>query len=762
MAKVTDQLPANRVSVKQTSVATRVDERPFQQQQQSQLRRYVQANSALLEDAELALDNLTHQEIQLIKETENIFKQQVDYMKQIDRLRDHIPNMKQINDDTKRLASLVDSSYVLVGDVCSKFRRIDLAKERLEDSLSKIGDILDLKTCRNGLINAMQASNYEEAAMHIKRFLSIDQDELQKTITIICGDQTAYWPHQTMSQLLMNLDDDEPQVSTVQPQTQAATIAITPVTSQKKQISLDPRSINLSLRELGEARIKLLQLCQENMARAIKEENTKDIERFFKIFPMLNEHQDGLRRYSEYLKIKIINERVRETLESERLNQADKLAALYESIAKLIDLHQPLIETYYGPGHLIVVIKNVQNECDRLSRKVLEEFRNTTNLRAVAKIVRSSSLPMMTQSLGAQNRGQQNATNQLNLYPSKLDPRNVDKILNEISLIVSRTEVYLSFIVQRIREDIDSRSENEAQKKANQVELYNMIFYECELNHLAQEVGGIYVMLEQFYLNESSKKAITMDQIDIDPSYSCLISSMLDDIFFIIKKCAKRAVSTKSNEVFCAIINHCVTLLESTFCQVLEDRLKNQQYYTSFSTKNLDFSQAYNAIQSGRYLQSTNDQEKSNAQYFSALNNLEKACDYMKTLRGILDVDVRKLKPSILVLDAKQNQLDKSIACLNEMTQLVSRFTSIINLSLYHLFNTSLRSRIRTELKLVMDENPDLTSIVTSNLNEMTSLAKSLLKKVDGCLESSLLPENYAKLISITNDFLSSTLKANK
>uniref|UniRef100_A0A6G1SN13 Conserved oligomeric Golgi complex subunit 4 n=1 Tax=Aceria tosichella TaxID=561515 RepID=A0A6G1SN13_9ACAR len=719
-----------------------------------ELRKFLQPSPALLEDAELALNNLAHQELLLVKETENLFKRQVDYIKQIDNLRDHIPNMEQINGNTKRLGSLVESAHVLVGDVCSKFRQIDLAKARLEDCLSKIGDILDLKTCRNGMAKAMQSNNYEEAAMHIKRFLSIDQKELQKTINIIIfGDQTSYWPLDKTN-LLSNLDDDE----TPQPNTNQSNVQEVAQPSNRNQNSLDPRSINEALRELAEARVKLLNLCQENMARAIQEENATVIERFFKIFPMLNEHQDGLQRYSEYLKNKVVSQRVGEVLQSKEVNHADKLAALYESVAKLIDLHQPLVETYYGPGHLIVVIKVIQKECDRVSRKILEEFRNETKLQTVAKIVRSSSLQSINQNLTPKQ-----TTNQLNLAPSKLDPRTVDKILNEISLIVSRSEVYLSFIVQRIKDDNQSKSENEAQKRLNQVELYNMIFYECELNHLAQEVGGIYVMLEQFYLNESSKKAIVMDQIDIDPSYSCLISSMLDDIFFIIKKCTKRAVSTKSNEVFCAIINHCVTLLESTFCQVLEERLKNQQYYTSFSAKNLDFSQAYNAIQSGRYLQSTNDQEKSNAQYFSALNNLEKACDYMKTLRGILDVDVKKLKPSILVLDSNHdNQLQKAVACLNEMTQLVSRFSSIINSSLYHLFNTSLRNRIKTEAKVVMDENPDLTAIVSSSTDELTSLTKSVIKTVDPCLERSLLPENYARLVSITNDFLSSTLKTLK
>lgn len=737
------------------STPAKVEPRPlFDAGQDS--RKYVQASTSLLEDAELALSNLNHQELQLIKETESLFKQQVDFIKQIDLLRQHTPRMANINQDTKQLSSLVDSSHELVEEVCSKFRRIDLAKVRLDDSLAKISDILDLRTCRNGMMSAMHSNNYEEAAMHIKRYLSIDQAELQKTIKVISGDATTFNSQQKMSRLLMDLETDEEQAPQTQPTIGTAR-------------SFDLCIMNSALNELDEAKRKLLLLCQENMSKAIKEGNTRDIERFFKIFPMIEEHQDGLQRYSEYLQTKLLNEQLKETLRSKEMNQADKLAALYENIAKMIDIHQPLVETYYGPGHLLVVIKIVQRECDRLSRMILEEFRNVTNLQSVAKIVRSSSLQTMSTNLtaavgGQQQQHQQLATAaQLNLNPSKLDPRTVDKILNEISVIVSRSEVYLSFIVQRIKDDIQSKAENDAQRSASLVELYNMIFYDCELNHLVQEVGGIYVMLEQFYLNESSKKAIVMDQIDIDPSHSCLISSMLDDIFFIIKKCTKRAVSTKSNEVFCAIINHCVTLLESTFCQLLEDRLKNQQYYTSFSTKNLDFSQAYNAIQSGRYLQSANDQEKSNAQYFSALNNLDKACDYIKTLRSILDVDIKKLKPSIVVLDNKHdNQLEKAVACLNEMSQLVGKFTSVINSSLYQLFNTSLRSRIRTELKVVMDENPDLTTIVACNPNEHQSLTRSLLKAADDNLEKSLLPENYSRLLSITGDFLASTLKTIK
>lgn len=712
---------------------------------------YVNASQSLLEDAELALNNLSHQEVQLIKDTEELLKQQVNYMVNIDELRKHIPNMKSIKDDTKSLSNLVDSSYMLVEDVCGKFRRIDLAKSRLEDSLSKLGDILDLKTCRDGVMKSMEAENYEETAVHIKRFLSIDQVQLQKTLSIICDCkrlQHSRWPQSNI--MTSNLD---------QPVKESHSSLL-----DESGTAIDPKLMNLALKELETAKSQLLKLCQDYMTKAIQENNVRDIERFFKIFPILGEHLDGLLRYSEYLKSKIITTQLDQTLNSKDIDRADKLSALFEAIAKLIDSHQPLIETYYGPGHLIIVIRVLQRECDRQSRKILEEFRNETNLQQVAKIVRQSThLPIITHNPQSGPNNPQD-TSGLNLtLNTALDPRNVDKILNEISMIISRSEVYLSFITKRVQDDIDSRAENELQKKTIRVELYNMINLECELNHLVQEVGGIYVMLEQFYLNESSKKAIMMDQIDFDPSNdSCLISSMLDDIFFIIKKCTKRALATRSNEVFCAIINHCVTLLEATFCQILEDRLRNQQYYTSFSAKNLDFSQAYNALQSGRYLQSVSDTKKSNAQYFSSLNNLEKACEYIRTLRNLLDEDVRKLKPSTIINEKQHDsQLEKSITCLNELSQLSSRFSSIVNSSLYQLFNISLRTRIKAGLNQVIDENPDLICVVTSsNRNEMTSLARSLLKTADSSLEGNLLQENYAKLIMITKDFLSSSINS--
>lgn len=675
--------------------------------------------SSLLKSAELAFDNMGRLEVTLIKEAEELFKQQVDHMKSIDQLKRFHPNMETVEMNTKELSSIVEASTELVKDVCGKIKQIELAKSRLEDCLLKIGDVLDLKTCQDGIDEAIRENNFEVAAMHIKRYLSIDQDSLRKTISIINNKSEAILqsPHTVNSQ-----------------------------------------TMQLALNDLNRAKDHLLKLCQENLVQAIKENNTKDIDRFFKIFPLLNEHEDGLLRYSEYLKDQIVNPIVDETFKSIKCNQAEKLAALFESIAKLIDSHQPLVETYYGPGHLISIVKTMQKGCDDLSRKILEEFRDVTKLQYVVKTVRNSSLQMPIQVPTLYGNPQIAMSS---MTQSKLDPRDVDKILNEISMIISRSEVYLNFVVQRVKDDINLKSENDSQKQASLLELYNLVCVNCQLNHIVQEVDGIYVALEQFYLNESSKKAILMDQIDVEQSSSatCYISSMLDDIFFIIKKCTKRAISTKSNEVFCAIINHCVTLLESTFCKVLEDRISKNQHQFSRAFTSANFSQAYSAIQSGRYLQSTNEFENAKTQYFSALNNLDRACDYVKTLRNLLDNDIKKLKPSLSVLEHKQdNQLEKSATCLNELSQLSNKFTSVINPSLYQLFDATLKDRLRMELKTILSDNPE----ILNDLDEVHDLARTLIIRFERSLKDNLTSQNHEKLVLITKEFLISSFKTLK
>lgn len=43
-------------------------------------------------------------------------------------------------------------------------------------------------------------------------------------------------------------------------------------------------------------------------------------------------------------------------------------------IARIVETHQPIVETYYGPGRLFTLIKYLQVECDRQVEKVVDKF----------------------------------------------------------------------------------------------------------------------------------------------------------------------------------------------------------------------------------------------------------------------------------------------------------------------------------------------------------------------------------------------------
>lgn len=59
----------------------------------------------------------------------------------------------------------------------------------------------------------------------------------------------------------------------------------------------------------------------------------------------------------------------------------------------------------------------------------------------------------------------------------------------------------------------------------------------------------------------SPPQAVTMDSYEKGQ----LTSSMVDDCFYIVKKCISRALSSSSIDCLCAMINHANSVLESDF-----------------------------------------------------------------------------------------------------------------------------------------------------------------------------------------------------
>lgn len=596
-----------------------------------------------LENAKALLSKLSSNELVIIKETEELFQQQINHAIDIEKLKDKVPSQKLFLAQSSRLEEYIDSSLALADEVCAKIKQFENKKQRFSDSLVRISDILDLRVCRDEVDKALKTKNYETAAAHIHRFLSIDLNNLKLTI-----------------KLLGDLD--------------------------RKDNIIDPAHLEDCITELFKMKTDILLASRENMLIASGEDNKSDIDKYFKIFSLIGAKEEGIDRYASYISRKIKDPC--ELNEFKNKPHTDKLSYIYESIAKLILDHQPIIETFNGQGYLLIVITKLQTDCYRLARKILKQFCEEKQVQKITSIVRNSLLQ------------------QISL--SKLDPREIDSLLNDFVMLISRSEVYLSFLVSKARENMN-------QKQAN-LEIYQKICIDCDLNHLLHEISDIYVMLEQYYLFESAKKAIMRDKIE---NTTCYMSSMVYDIFFIINICTKRAISTKGTEIFCAVVNHVVTFLGTLFLRVNEDRLKNQYFSSS---------------------------------QFAALNNLSKACEHLEELQGVLGSGINKLKPPLGLEQKKNLHLEKSKACINELASLKLIFEKTIESSLRNLFNSTLRTKFRSELENYIDDNPDIANQMEAN----DALAANIVGIIDKSLENSLTSKNFHRLANVGACFIRS------
>lgn len=59
-------------------------------------------------------------------------------------------------------------------------------------------------------------------------------------------------------------------------------------------------------------------------------------------------------------------------LASSPLYYITALTALFESIALIVDQHQPVVEKYYGPGQMKSVVDRLLEECDRVVKGLVE------------------------------------------------------------------------------------------------------------------------------------------------------------------------------------------------------------------------------------------------------------------------------------------------------------------------------------------------------------------------------------------------------
>ncbi|XP_053304581.1 conserved oligomeric Golgi complex subunit 4 isoform X2 [Spea bombifrons] len=603
------------------------------------------------------------------------------------------PNLQLIEGDAEQLSGMISFTCNLAENVSSKVRQLDLAKSRLYQAIQRADDILDLKFCMDGVQTSLRNEEYEQAAAHIHRYLCLDKSVIE-------------------------------------------------LSRQGKEGSM----IDANLQHLQEAEQHLKVLVSEKFDAATRAGDLHQVERFFKIFPLLGLHEEGISRFSEYL-CRQVAKKAEENLQlalvsdsSERratLLFADTLTLLFEGIARIVETHQPVLETYYGPGKLYILLKHLQAECDRQVEKVVDKFLQQRDYHRKFQQVQNSMMRASSM--------------------ERIEPRDLDPILAEVTLMSARTELYLRFIKRRVSSDFEvgDAMASEGVKQEHQQSLDKLLRH-CLLRCSMQELIGYYITMEEFYMRESVNKAVAMDSCE----QGQLISSMVDDVFYIVKKCVGRALSSSSIDCLCAMINLATTMLESDFREVLCNKLRMGFPATTFQDIQRGVTSAVNLIQQGKFDSKgieTNDEAKMS--FLVSLNNVEVCSENIMTLKKNLENDCHKLFSQDLGGEQAKGKID---SCLADMASVSNKFKDLLQEGLGELNNTAVKPQVKPWINLFLSVSHNIEEEEFNDYEANDPWVQQFITNMEELkaeFKASLSPVIYENLTSLLTSLIATELE---
>ncbi|KAH9281233.1 Conserved oligomeric Golgi complex subunit 4 [Echinococcus granulosus] len=625
----------------------------------------------------------------------------------LQELGNSLPKMSALNKEAVGLSAIVSNAATIGIQLSGKVRQLDVAKNRVQNVEALIGHVITLCKCLDDTQKALESNNVVEAAKSISIFLGMDDQTISLAET------------------------------------------------------LEKENVGLSiLPKLKELHLEVISRVSESFDNFVTVENTKAIEELFRIFPIIRKHELGLTKYGKYIATKIGEKAetqfavVTSTQSFDKPNvHVDLMTYLLELAAQAIQTNEPVIHASYGGDSLLNFICMIQTQCDHHAEIIFMDFKEKRDLSVILQRARHELLFNNRPSTFASSGAGQNKQSLLWDYCLS-----TESLISDSVLFNARIELYLNFLRRRLSTGTLQKNEKE---HGNSAEI-RQFFNQCGLSKISQEIVDAYLPLEQLFLRELVNKAITMDELD----ESTRIFRLVDDVFFVVKKCLSRAISSGCADAVCAMFNHTSAVLCD---QLIEEALTPR---TKSCTSSGWIKQAYQLVHkragSGNIatglLGTANTESASNGsgytsagntvdpqtQYLYALNSLEACLNCLIILRDTLEKYIEEvfgLRP--------KSDLGKLQACLSDLIDSLSRaFQTLIDggfdqlrsvirpqvNSLTQSFNSVKRDLSEEEFEQYAVNDPWVESLIVG--------LQSLLKPFHATLSAG----NYEKFLSLLVD----------
>ncbi|KAI4216840.1 MAG: hypothetical protein LQ351_000789 [Letrouitia transgressa] len=358
----------------------------------------------------------------------------------------------------------------------------------------------------------------------------------------------------------------------------------------------DPPRVTLS-----NASESLQGLFIREFGRAAQDGNSAKVTRFFKLFPLIGKPEVGLDVYGRYV-CQGVAIRARENLNAgtggaqtkDTLFYANALTKLFEHIAQIVEHHGALVELHYGAGHMIKVIERLQLEADIQGGIILDTWsddraidRKTTDIKSYAfTFLVQSFLPSQPARSGTPRAGSPAAKGSSveikNPGDEGVEIKTIAELLNEITLMLARWSLYSKFLASKCRDPMKLPLGDTVGLKMPSV-LANSNLKRKINERLIIPVN----LITTFLLRRSIERAFQLHEqpqgLSLNPSKTLpsdppYISSVVDDVMYIVNQVVERSLSTSQRAVVASVIPSVSRVLDSDFVGMVQRKMRDEYY----------------------------------------------------------------------------------------------------------------------------------------------------------------------------------------
>lgn len=458
-------------------------------------------------------------------------------------------------------------------------------------------------------------------------------------------------------------------------------------------------------------------IVRKRLSTAVDQRDHPTILRFIRLFSPMGLEDEGLQVYVGYLK-KVIAMRSRleyehlvEHMEQNPANQTQVnfiscLTNLFKEIVMAIQENDEILQSLCGEDGIVYAICELQEECDSRGSLILKKYMEYRKLSKLASDINSYKNNLL--SVGVVEGP---------------DPREIELYSEEILSLMQLGEDYTEFMVSKIKSltSVDPELGPRATKA----------FRSGSFSRVVQEIIGYYVILEGFFMVENVRKAINIDEHVPDS----LTTSMVDDVFYVLQSCCRRAISTSNINSVIAVLTGAVSLLSNEYKEALQQKMREPNLGAKLFLGGVGV-------------------QKTGTEIATALNNIDVSSEYVLKLRHEIEEQCAEVFP----VPADR---EKVKSCLSDLGEMSNGFKQALNAGMEQLVAT-VTPRIRPVLDSVATISYELSEAEYADNEVNDPWVQRLLHAVEtnvAWLQPVMTANNYDSLVHMVIDFSTKRLE---